>query len=263
MDDIYVNKIGGNNCENEDFSLKTEISDTFPNDRASRNDSSSSWNSESDISNRILVYNDPFEGIFYRTHTSESKVSIQFVFGVFFETFKNKIHADYMNSVDIYDTNFVSKCTTHIKGAKFDLKLDSHFKTVELSGIVSKIWREECFPKVAQTLFKRLMQDLDSQLEGSNQGESMWEDKTELCYQQDEPKHEAETNDTTDVSNAPNYNVALNCHVEPGGNIGVNSNTAQTNEPQNGNSESTCQAPLASVPTVDYAINNEVAETAE
>ena len=79
-----------------------------------------------------------------------------------------------MNSVDIDDKNFVSKCTTHIKGAKCDLKLDSHFKTVELSGIGSKIWREERFPKVAQTLFKRLMQDLDSQLEGSNQGESMW-----------------------------------------------------------------------------------------
>ena len=115
MDDIYVNKIGGNNCESEDFSLKTEISDTFPNDTASRNDSSSSWNSESDISNGILVYNDPFEGLFYRTHTSESKVSIQFVSGVFFETFKKKIHADFMNSVDIDDTNFVSKCTTHIK----------------------------------------------------------------------------------------------------------------------------------------------------
>ena len=40
--------------------------------------------------------------------------------GVFFETFKNKIHADYMNSVDTDDTNFVSKCTTHIKGAKFE-----------------------------------------------------------------------------------------------------------------------------------------------
>ena len=231
--------------------MKTEISDAFPNDTASRNDSSSSWNSESDISNGILVYNDPFEGIFYRTHTSESKVSIQFVSGVFFETFKNKIHADYMNSVDIDDTNFVSKCTTHIKGAKCDLKLDSHFKTVELSGIGSKIWREERFPKVAQTLFKRLMQDLDSQLEGSNQGESMWEDKTEFCYQQDEPKREAETNDTTDVSDAPN------CNVASGGYVGVNSNTAQ-----NGNSESTCQAPLASAPTVDCAINNEVAETA-
>ena len=106
------------------------------------------------------------------------------------------------------------------------------------------------------------MQDLDSQLEDSNQGESMWEDKMELCYQQDEPKREAETNDTTDVSDAPDCNVALNCHVASGGNVGVNSNTAETNEPQNGNSESTCLTPLASAPTVDCAINNEVAETA-
>ena len=133
---------------------------------------------------------------------------------------------------------------------------------MELCGIGSKIWREERFPKVAQTLFKRLMQDLDSQLEGSNQGASMSEDKTELCYQQDEPKREAKTNDTTDVSDAPNCNVALNCHVASGVNVGVNSNTAETNEPQNGNSESTCQAPLTSAPTVDCAINYEVAESA-
>ena len=148
------------------------------------------------------------------------------------------------------------------KGAKCDLKLDSHFKTVELSGIGSKIWREERFPKVAQTLFKRIMQDLDSQLEGSNQGESMSADKTELCCQQDEPKREAETNDTTDISDSPNCNVALNCHVASCGNVEVTSNTAETNEQQNGNSESTCQAPIASVPTVDCAINNELAETA-
>ena len=102
------------------------------------------------------------------------------------------------------------------------------------------------------------MQDLDSQLEGFNQGESMSEDKTKLCYQQDEPKPEAETNDTTDVSDAPNCNIALNCHVASGGNVEVNSDTAETNEPQNGNSESTFRAPLTSAPTV----NNEVAETA-
>ncbi|MEW8548437.1 MAG: SGNH/GDSL hydrolase family protein [Candidatus Thiodiazotropha sp.] len=262
MDDICVSKFGDNNGKNENFSWKTEISDIFPNDSASRDDSKLSWNSESDISNGSLVYNDQFEGIFYRTYTSESKISIQFVSGVFFETFKNKIHADYMSSADIDNTNFVSKCTTHIKGAKCDLKLDSHFKTVELSGIGSKIWREERFPKIAQFLFKRLLQDLDSQLEGSTQDESMPEDKTELCYQQNEPKWEAETSYTTDVSDASNCNVALNCHVASGGNVGLKSSTAEPNTPKDANSESTCLASLASVPTADGVATDEAATTA-
>ena len=44
-----------------------------------------------------------------------------------------------MSSVDIDRTSFMSKCTTHINGAKCDLKLDAHFKSVELSGIGYKI----------------------------------------------------------------------------------------------------------------------------
>ena len=74
----------------------------------------SSWNSESDLPGTQVDFNDPFEGILYRTHVSESKLDISFVSSVFFETFKNKIHADYMSSVDIDKTSFISKCTTHI-----------------------------------------------------------------------------------------------------------------------------------------------------
>ena len=67
------------------------------------------------------------------------------MYNIFFETFTQKIHSDYMSSVDIAETSFASKCTTHVKGAKCDIKLDGHFKTVELSGIGFKKWREDMF----------------------------------------------------------------------------------------------------------------------
>ena len=156
-----------------------------------------------------------------------------------------------MNSVDIDDTNFVSKCTTHIKCAKCDLKLDSHFKTVKLSRIGSKIWREERFPK---------LQDLDSQLEGSNQVNQC--QRTRRSFAISRTSRNAKRRQTIQLTSATRQIVTtLKCHVSSGGNVGVNSNTAETNEPQNGNLESTCQAPLASALTVDCAINNEVAET--
>ena len=44
---------------------------------------SSIWSSESDISYESSEFKDPFEGIFYRTHASESKLSISFVSSVF------------------------------------------------------------------------------------------------------------------------------------------------------------------------------------
>lgn len=72
-----------------------------------------------------------------------------------------------MSSVDIDETSFISKCTTHINGAKCDLKLDAHFKSVELSGIGFKKWREGRFPRIVQFLFKRVMQEMDSIVEES------------------------------------------------------------------------------------------------
>ena len=67
---------------------------------SSSSETRSSWNSESDISNSGATLSDPFEGISYRTRSYQSKFSIHFVSGVFFETIKDKIHADYMDSVD-------------------------------------------------------------------------------------------------------------------------------------------------------------------
>ena len=90
-----------------------------------------------------------------------------------------------MSSVDIDETSFVSKCTTHVKGAKCDIKLDSHFKTVELSGMGFKKWREERFPKIAQALFKRLMDELDSQTENSSRREAKQKEQRDYSLQQE------------------------------------------------------------------------------
>ena len=117
----------------------------------------SSWNLKSDLPGIQLDFNDLFEGILYRMHVSESKLNISFVSSVFFETFKNKIHADYMSNVDIDRTSFMSKCTTHINGAKCNLKLDAHFKSVELSGIGYKKMERSAVSSDCTVFFKRVM----------------------------------------------------------------------------------------------------------
>ena len=63
------------------------------------------------------------------------KINIHFLTNVLYESFQKKIHSDFMSSVEIDDTSFLSKCTTHIKGAKCNIKIDIHFKSIELSGI--------------------------------------------------------------------------------------------------------------------------------
>ena len=144
MDDFSVSNYG---CDNiEKGILHAVQNDIDMSDTSSSNITSPLWSSKSNISCEALNFNDQLEGIFYRTHVSESKLNISFVSNVFFETFKNKIHANYMNSVDIDATSFISRRTTHVHGAKCDIRLDSHFKTVELSGIGFKKWREERFP---------------------------------------------------------------------------------------------------------------------
>ena len=169
------------NMESEACVIKSEPSETSLNSTLSYNDTNSSWNSESDNSRSGLTDIDPFEGIIYRTHTQQSKLSIEFVSASFFITFKEKIHADYMNSVDIDRTSFVSKCTTHIKGAKCELKLDSHFRTVELCGLGYQMWRNERFPQITRALFRRILKDLDSQLDNFSQFEPSIEDGTDIC----------------------------------------------------------------------------------
>ena len=113
----------------------------------------------------IHVSNDQLEGTLYRTQVFESQINIVFQSRVLFDMFLKKMHSDLRQSVEKDETTFVSKCSTPFKGVKCNLKLDSHFKTVELSGIGFRLWREERFPKVAQSLFRRLTEEVDSQLE--------------------------------------------------------------------------------------------------
>ena len=151
MEDCSVNIENGNT--NKFLNVKLEQNSSVSTDSFSTSFTNSSWNS----SGEAHIFSDPFEGILHRTaHASEAKFSIEFISSLFFDAFRQKIHADYMSSVNIDETSYVSKCTTHIKGAKCDIKLDSHFKTMELSGIGYMLWREEWFPKILQALFKRL-----------------------------------------------------------------------------------------------------------
>ena len=72
-----------------------------------------------------------------------------------------------------------------MQGAKRELRLDSHFRTVELLGIGFKVWRVERFPKIAQTLFKHLMKQIDNRMQEEFTGVSRSEDLSEPCSQPD------------------------------------------------------------------------------
>ena len=149
-------------------------------------DSSSSVSvTQTENTDSTVIASDQLEGNLYRTQVSETKISITFQSRVFYDMFQNKMHADFRQSVEKDDTTFISKCSTHVRGAKCDLKLDRHFKTVELSGLGFKKWREERFPKVAQYLFGRLMKNIDSQLDGSSSGSLLPEELSETCFQQE------------------------------------------------------------------------------
>ena len=108
----------------------------------------------------------------------------------------------------------MSKCTKHIKGAKSNIKLDSHFKSIELSRIGCKLWREERFPKITQSLFKKLMQECDSQFEDPSHSEYSSEGSRDLGVQQDlevqqrEPIGDSLFVDVNDVNVAPNCDVS-------------------------------------------------------
>lgn len=167
----------------------------------------SSWDSTTGLLNETMLFHDQFEGICYRTRISESNITISFNSKVFFDMFKRKIHSDFLQSVDSDDTTFVSKCITHVKGAKCEIKLDSHLKTVELSGLGFKIWREERFPKISQALFKRLMDELDCQLDYSCSTEPLSDGIVETGFQHDEQKDCAYMINTESNSNPEQMNL--------------------------------------------------------
>ena len=202
----------------EESVIKQQLSVDVSNCTISTDTNSSILDLGTDSSSVILLNDDPFEGHLYRTETSETKVDIQFLTKVLFESFQQKVHSDFMNSVEIDETTFISKCTTHVRGAKCSMKLDSHFKTVELSGIGCKVWREERFPRITQTLFKQVLQELDSQTEGDSQCEYLSKGDGDFDVQQTEQICDSLIVDKDDV------NVAQNCNVPSSGNVAANGN---------------------------------------
>ena len=102
--------------------------------------------------------------------------------------------------MDIDETNCVSHCAIYFRGAKCEIRLDRHFKTVELSGIGFETWREERLPRFTQLLFKRILTELDSQdILGSIK-------PSDLSSQQ--PKMGENCNKITQLGNDVNDNVA-------------------------------------------------------
>ena len=60
-----------------------------------------------------------------------------------------------------------SKFIMHIKGLKCDVKVDSTVNTVAVAGVGRVTWKSECFSRVAQTLFRRYVQEAESQIHDS------------------------------------------------------------------------------------------------
>ena len=84
MADVSESENGCSNKEKEKVAINSDRNDVSSFVPDSSIASFSTWSSGSDISGDISPYSDPFEGIFYRTYTSESKISISFVSSVFF-----------------------------------------------------------------------------------------------------------------------------------------------------------------------------------
>ena len=73
------------------------------------------------------------------------------------------IKAGFSSNIDIDETTFITMCVTHVQGLKCELVLDSHFNTVTITGVGHRLWRSNYFSKAAKVLFKRFVQEFDSQ----------------------------------------------------------------------------------------------------
>ena len=86
---------------------------------------------------------------------------MKFVSNIFYQQFFSKIKADFSDCIALDASSFITKCVTHVHGLKCELQLDSHFNTVTVTGIGHRVWRWSYFPKVAKSLFKRFVQEID------------------------------------------------------------------------------------------------------
>lgn len=132
----------------------------------SSDDSLSTLDPETCKSVLCTEHDDPFEGIFYRTSTGDTEITIAFVSIVFFEAFRDKFLADYSDRLESCASNnrAIFNCTTHVKSLRCDIKIDYNCRNVVISGVGRIVWRNEQFPRIARVLFVQYVQMSDSQL---------------------------------------------------------------------------------------------------
>ena len=147
-----------------DLNIDTRLQEFRP-DSADQSSTTSSTISSCDISSEKstseLNKKDLLERVFYRTSQDDSKTVLKFVSNIFYQQFFSKIKADFSDCIALDASSFITKCVTHVHGLKCELQLDSHFNTVTVTGIGHRVWRWSYFPKVAKSLFKRFVQEID------------------------------------------------------------------------------------------------------
>ena len=78
--------------------------------------------------------------------------------------FLSKVKSDLSRSIDVDATSFITRCVNHVRGLKSETVMDSHFDTMTVTGVGHRLRCECAFFKVSQSLFRRFVQELDSQI---------------------------------------------------------------------------------------------------
>ena len=134
------------------------------------------WQSQSCSEDQV---DDRFEGILYKTYITSCMTKLKFISVAFFKCFYDKMKADYHLDIINPENNPVSTCLTHVRGLKCEMLIDRDSKSVKVSGVGHRMWRKEYFPRVSTSLFKRYVQENDSQFCGEEITNSVSEEKKE------------------------------------------------------------------------------------
>ncbi|MES9882521.1 MAG: SGNH/GDSL hydrolase family protein [Sedimenticola sp.] len=121
---------------------------------------------------------DQFENVFYKTAEAENKTRLSFVSNVFFQNFLAKMKADFSSGITEADlssgitdrecTTGVTKCVTHVNGLRCEIVMNSHDKSVTLTGEGHKVWRQWKFSKIAYSLFAKFVESADGHVDNAD-----------------------------------------------------------------------------------------------
>ena len=78
----------------------------------------------------------------------------------------------------------MSTCFAHVKGLKCGISIDRKSDIVIITGVGHRPWRTECFPKMATFLFKRYIQEADSQFGAEDSTDNDKDEEREYRYVQ-------------------------------------------------------------------------------